>query len=826
MKKTIRVVVILSLVWIAAVVSVVGALWVKALDTVGFCAENDVAKNGDFIYVTDNGKNAGIVWRFDYDGNVTGFFTTGKLRYLDGFHAKKVTLVNDEPQIVFERVRDDNGRIITEYSVLALNEDMDPSFITPPFRFGLELLLTGFYATEDTLYLTAVPNNRNLAYVYEVAASEMKQIKTTQLSGEDVSKWKQEKVEVKENSETGCPSDRYIAEAEYNEDGLQVRYDNSVSDYFAVDTEAEDIYNAKRMSMVQSLEMSGLVMPVFSLLIFVGIALIVLAAYLQRGRRRIVYAAAASELAVFVFLAAVFSYLIFANHGAQESEFIRFASADLLNVFDGYGLTDLSSDGLYDEEDYGVVCQRLRRMGADGVAGSSSLDMLSTLIMSEEGNVILSGDGRNLAHVSALYGNDVERLVRNSIQTATARTMKCIYNGNNTLFLSLPLVNAGYNGYAGLIVAQEEELSSYLLNDYGRVFVAFLVAFVLASIAVMIFMLAQNRDISALQQALEQLADGESNINKPVVVGKDMNFIWNSVFEIQKNILHTNRIKFLTYEAYFRFAPKGVERILKRQSITEVGYGDSVTLQGTIAHISSRSQFLQDSRQMDEFNNRMTLLEECQKEHDGIFISHDNSLSVLKLLFLENNCNTISFGIDFLFKLREESGLVYSKLTMILHYTPFVYGIVGSNDQASIYMFTPHEDMLQRYAEWFRSMHMGLIITETVLQHEKVDYEYRYIGFIVPDPANPQEQLKLYEVLDAESIRVRKERLNSLGRFQEALDLFYQQDFYFARNMFTEIVKTSSDDELAKWYLFECEKYLNEAAPENFVGALNMESSR
>ena len=81
-------------------------------------------------------------------------------------------------------------------------------------------------------------------------------------------------------------------------------------------------------------------------------------------------------------------------------------------------------------------------------------------------------------------------------------------------------------------------------------------------------------------------------------------------------------------------------------------------------------------------------------------------------------------------------------------------------------------------------------------------------------------------MLDAEAIRIHKERLETMDRFNEALEFFYQQDFYFARNMFTEIVKVSSGDELAKWYLFECERYLNEAAPENFVGALHMESSR
>ena len=41
-------------------------------------------------------------------------------------------------------------------------------------------------------------------------------------------------------------------------------------------------------------------------------------------------------------------------------------------------------------------------------------------------------------------------------------------------------------------------------------------------------------------------------------------------------------------------------------------------------------------------------------------------------------------------------------------------------------------------------------------------------------------------------------------------------DYYFAAE--------APDDLLSKWYLFECEYYLNEAAPENFAGELHTEN--
>ena len=60
-------------------------------------------------------------------------------------------------------------------------------------------------------------------------------------------------------------------------------------------------------------------------------------------------------------------------------------------------------------------------------------------------------------------------------------------------------------------------------------------------------------------------------------------------------------------------------------------------------------------------------------------------------------------------------------------------------------------------------------------------------------------------------------------RFEEALRLFYEKDFYFARSRFSEVLRFSPDDELSKWYLFECERYLNDENTANgFIGSLHL----
>ena len=234
-----------------------------------------------------------------------------------------------------------------------------------------------------------------------------------------------------------------------------------------------------------------------------------------------VYAAVASELLLCLLFSAVFVYLVSSNNQMRQKEFMRFASADMQNVFDGYGLSDLTSDELYDEDAYSVVCRRLRRMTVDEEGGYLP-EVTGAMVVTEEGTVILSGDGRNFQHVASLYGNDVEKVARNSIQTASVSYLSCVHNGDTTLFLAMPLVNAGYNGFAGLIVAELPEPSEHFLVEYGKMLSVCLAAFVIVSIVLLVFFLRLDGELGRLQKAMEMLADGASEIKKPAMTGTDM----------------------------------------------------------------------------------------------------------------------------------------------------------------------------------------------------------------------------------------------------------------------------------------------------------------
>jgi hypothetical protein len=200
-------------------------------------------------------------------------------------------------------------------------------------------------------------------------------------------------------------------------------------------------------------------------------------------------------------------------------------------------------------------------------------------------------------------------------------------------------------------------------------------------------------------------------------------------------------------------------------------------------------------------------------------VSHTNNFDLMKYLFLEDEKDTVAFGTDYVQKIRQIRGRIEGTASMLLHYAPFHYGVVGVKDQASIYMTSENSKFMDAVAAWLLKMRLPLVITEELRNHERPDASLRYIGFV----SAGGKELKLYEVLDALPASARYLRENTAKNFAEALRLFYERDFYFARNIFSDILRKSPEDEIAKWYLFECEKYLDEAVPEGYTGALHME---
>jgi len=123
-------------------------------------------------------------------------------------------------------------------------------------------------------------------------------------------------------------------------------------------------------------------------------------------------------------------------------------------------------------------------------------------------------------------------------------------------------------------------------------------------------------------------------------------------------------------------------------------------------------------------------------------------------------------------------------------------------------MYSDNQDLITQISRFITLHGLGLVITETVKRRENINLPLRFVGYAGKDTDG--NMVQLYEVLDVYSAKKRAERIATLDRYNEALRLFYEKDFYIARTKFSDILKETPDDDLVKWYVFEADRYLNE----------------
>ena len=822
MKKHVKITLVLSIIWAALVL----LFLILTLIFRGYNRElttfNDVTESGSKIYITDNTSRGGIIYEINSRGVVDGMFQTVAYPIFSGYDACQVYSYDGMVYAVLGCVREDRGQKIHEYQIVEFDEELGVSKRTPPFRAMMTLALRGLSMDEEGAELTFLSANGQQAFVYLVPFSDFAEVTKLHPSSRDEEAFKKREVGISERLVESCEAGRFFSDAQYENGVLHTRLDNEEPEgIFAIDPAVQKLFSNRKMGLFWMIAATGINFLSHIVALIIGVVVIGLIVFFLRMRRRVAYAVFAFEVVLGVMIGGVFLFMMQKTRDITSDNYERFERYFIGTLFENLpeeADLNFDSEGFYSTDTYALLQNRIASEIASSEGAVKLKDIL--IVRSDNGIVAFSGSGRNRESVRNLYGEDAEKLLTRVNEQNRTASLRADFQGAEHSFIVQLLDSEDFYGYTAIGVSEYADIREGFFDNYGNILRFSVIIFLVGSIAGLIFFLLQAADLRLLQGALKKVANDQEVLEKPIVVGTDMNFMWNSVFEIQRKIRKTNRIKFLTYEAYYRFAPKSIERILKKDSITEVRSGNAIQLSGTMALLSTTGQRTDNPMDLDRLNHFMEIIETYQKQEDGIFISSGGDLSEMRFLFLEETRSAGRFGVDLLEALREWKKSEYPGVCILMHYAPYIYGIAGTENQAAAFLSSPETEDLSSYMEWFRDMRLGLLITSDAKDHEEVSYDLRYIGFVTPNREDPEKRVEIYEVLDACSVRARARRLRMLEKFKEALDLFYKQDFYFARNVFTDVLREMPEDEITKWYLFECERYLNEADGSNFVGAL------
>ncbi|MDO4532008.1 MAG: hypothetical protein Q4C06_08505, partial [Bacillota bacterium] len=310
------------------------------------------------------------------------------------------------------------------------------------------------------------------------------------------------------------------------------------------------------------------------------------------------------------------------------------------------------------------------------------------------------------------------------------------------------------------------------------------------------------------EEALLFVAREKKAFAEMPVLSDGMESAWTSLHDIGSSLNRLYYDKNILYRSYFKFVPKGMEQLLQKPVLADIEVGDRTKIAGCMVDIVIEDMKGESGKVYQAtMTKSMELMHKTREERGGIFLSASTDLHERKVFFEKNPARAMQFAIDMIHAYAENGLLLKNNFIMLLHADEFNYGISGTPEMMTPYMYCKQESVLEPYAKELAKANVRIAMTEETLRTMGDSFYTRYIGFVSGGAGNTS--LKLYEGLDAYPETQCKLMIETDALFQNGLRLFYSNDFYLARNTFNEVLKRNEQDHIAKWYLFHCEYHLN-----------------
>ncbi len=757
--------------------------------------------DGSKIYFAQNYKDAGFLFALNTSGRVERIFSS---RSVSNNRILAVSAYDGNVYLVLEsfiekKSKEDPNAIESDpaYRIVCLDNKFNVLSRTPAFAIDDDALLKGFSAEATGLFMTFVSKDGSVVKVYSIASSNLMDEKDAAEAG---------KIDVEGVRSKRADTDRFFSDALYSKGQLYVRTDaDTPVGIFAPDSYIKNIVSKMKLNIGQIFKIYSVNIIWYVAIVLIWFILLYLIFRLLEDKNRSFYYILIAELVLFIIVGTAILVIAGNYQEARSIEHSRFGVISLMGLSDDAGMNqiiDYSDPTIYDTDRY----QDIRRSITKFVkrAGNDEIFYDVLVLRLRDSYVCASASGRNQELISDIYGSELS-----VISTTMAK-------GNRYIAQDFKVEGQGYRAvavansdiaadYALVGIINSTTIDKTVFVDNRGTFILFLIVYAIASAIVVFIWFLQMRDLSAIEEALASTAFGNPIPERPAFLGRDVKDMWDSISEIHKKIEEIQYAKLRILEAYYRFAPKNVEKILDKTSIIEVKNGDCRDLGVSIGTISID---VHGQRRFNKMDNLMGIIGEYQKDHDSIIISKAADMTSLQILFLENVRDTIGSFVDIYNRVLKNDDL--ATFSVLLLYEHGKFGVVGNDDETSTYYYTQSKELIRNVSDFISAEKLRLVVSEAVINREQYKGNVRFIGYAGLNSSG--QEVKLYEVLDACPVRERTIKMATLYKYEEALQLFYENDFYFARTKFTEILKELPDDMLIRWYVFQSDKCLNEGA--------------
>ncbi len=266
-------------------------------------------------------------------------------------------------------------------------------------------------------------------------------------------------------------------------------------------------------------------------------------------------------------------------------------------------------------------------------------------------------------------------------------------------------------------------------------------------------------------------------------------------------------------ETYYRFVPQRIFQLLGKEQLADINLGDKIsgeynvlTIDLSLAYKTLSTETLQ--KITDHFFN---IMENVCNQYDATMLSDRIDLQNMKIICREGGETGVNIALAALAQIDGYNATVglqqRMSVQMLLHRTEILYAISGNEEWYVPTILSDDLNTLTAEMDSIREYSARLIVTESAYATIQTDrYYHRGIGHLVSDI---DKDMLLYDFYDSSTPEIIQLINNSRLTFDKAMELYEQERYYDAKNLFALVLRENQYDNVARNYIFRCESQVN-----------------
>jgi class 3 adenylate cyclase len=274
-----------------------------------------------------------------------------------------------------------------------------------------------------------------------------------------------------------------------------------------------------------------------------------------------------------------------------------------------------------------------------------------------------------------------------------------------------------------------------------------------------------------------------------------------------------------------RFVPRQFLEFLGKDNLTDIALGDQIQKEMTVLFSDIRSftelsEGMTPKENFDFINHYLGYMEPVIAANNGFIDKYIGD--AIMALFGDCVEDAIDAAIDMRRGLsefnndRQSEGQPAVDCGIGIHTGNLMLGIVGGEGRMAGTVISDAVNLASRLEGLTKTYKSSIIISEDTLLKIKDPGRYTYRFLDVAKVKGKHEATCLYEIIDGESVTIRKLKSETLSLYNSGIELFKNKQYSRAAAVFEQVLRVNKADAAAHLYYQRCLGYESKATSENY----------